>query len=49
MPSRMKGLSELFGEIAMLVSSPGRAIAGCVQSPAGKIAGCLKTLAERAA
>ena len=47
--SQMKGLDELFGEIAMLVSSPGRAIAGCVQSPAGKIAGCLKTLAERAA
>jgi len=47
--SKMKGLRELIGEIAMLASSPGRAIAGCVQSPAGKIAGCLKTLAERAA
>lgn len=47
--SQMKGLDELFSEIAMLVGSPGRAIAGCVQSPAAKIAGCLKTLAERAA
>jgi len=47
--SKMKGLNELMGEIAMLISSPGRALAGCVQSPAAKIAGCLKTLADRAA
>jgi len=47
--SRMKGLTELLGEIAMLASSPGRALAGCVRSPAAKIAGCLKTLADRAA
>lgn len=45
--ARMQGRRELQGEIAMLVGSPGRAIAGCLGSPAGRIAGCLKTLAER--
>lgn len=45
----MKGWDELMGEIAMLVSSPGRAIAGCLQSPQGKIAGCLKAIIEKAA
>jgi len=47
--SKMKGLTELLGEISMLVSSPGRAIAGCVQSPGGKIAGCLKAMVDKAA
>lgn len=47
--SRMKGRRELVGEVAMLVSSPARAIAGCLNSPAGKIAGCLKGMAEKAA
>jgi len=47
--SRMKGRRELIGEVAMLVSSPGRAIAGCLRSPQAKIAGCLKTLADKAA
>lgn len=45
----MKGYGELIGEVAMLVASPGRAIAGCLSSPQGKIAGCLKTIAEREA
>ncbi|MFQ5461133.1 MAG: 50S ribosomal protein L10 [Phycisphaerae bacterium] len=45
--SKMKGRLELIGEIAMLVSSPGRALAGCMASPQGRIAGCLKTLAEK--
>jgi large subunit ribosomal protein L10 len=47
--SKMKGLTELIGDIASLVSSPGRAIAGCVKAPQSKIAGCLKTIAEKAA
>lgn len=47
--STMKGLTELLGDIASLVSSPGRTIAGCVSSPQGKIAGCLKAIAEKAA
>jgi len=47
--AKMKGYEELMGEIALLVSSPGRAIAGCLQSPQGKIAGCLKAIVEKAA
>ncbi|HUU85947.1 MAG TPA: 50S ribosomal protein L10 [Phycisphaerae bacterium] len=45
--SRMKSRHELIGEAAMLVSSPGRALAGCVGGPARRIAGCLKALADR--
>lgn len=45
--SRMKGKRELLGEVAMLIASPGRALAGCLQSPQSKIAGCLKTLADK--
>ncbi len=45
--AKMKSRVDLLGDVAMLISSPGRALAGCLQSPAGKIAGCLKTLAER--
>ncbi len=43
----MKGRLELLGEIAMLVASPGRAMAGCLSSPQGKIAGCLKAIADK--
>jgi len=45
--SKMKGRLELVGEVAMLVSSPGRALAGCMSSPQGKIAGCLKAIADK--
>lgn len=47
--SKMKGQTELIGEVGMLVSSPGRAIAGCIGSPQAKIAGCLKALVDKAA
>lgn len=47
--ARMKSHGELLGDIAMLVSSPGRALAGCLSSPQSKIAGCLKTLIDKAA
>jgi len=47
--SRMRGRSELLGELAMLVNSPGRAIAGCLRSPGAKIAGCLKARVDQAA
>lgn len=47
--SKMRSKTELLGEVAMLVASPGRAIAGCLSSPQGKIAGCLKTIIEKAA
>ena len=45
--SRMKSGRELLGELAMLVRSPGRSIAGCLCSPQSKIAGCLKAIAEK--
>lgn len=47
--SKVKGKRELLGEVLMLVSSPGRAIAGCLRSPGGKVAGCLKAMADKAA
>lgn len=47
--AKMKSQVELIGDIAMLVSSPGRAIAACLISPQSKIAGCLKTMADKAA
>lgn len=46
--SKMRSRGELLGEIAMLIASPGRAIAGCIGSPGGKIAGCLKAMADKA-
>jgi large subunit ribosomal protein L10 len=47
--SRMKGRSEMIGELAMLISSPGRAVAGCLRSPQARIAGCLKAMIDKAA
>lgn len=46
--SRMKGKRELVGEIGMLITSPGRRLAGCLGSPAAKIAGCLKAKIDQA-
>ncbi|MCH7812563.1 MAG: 50S ribosomal protein L10 [Planctomycetes bacterium] len=45
--SEMKGHQELMSDLADLIGSPGRALAGCIGGPAGRIAGCLKTLADR--
>jgi len=45
--SKLKSRVELLGEVAMLIASPGRAIASCLRSPQSKIAGCLKAIAER--
>jgi len=47
--SKMLGLRELLEQVAMLVSSPGRALAACMRAPQAKLAGCLKTIAEGAA
>ena len=47
--ARLRSRVELLGDVAMLVSSPGRALAGCLSSPQSKIAGCLKTLIDKAA
>ena len=43
----LKGHGELMGELAMLVSSPGRSIAGCLSSAQSRLAGCLKAMAEK--
>lgn len=43
----MRSKAELLSEIAMLIVSPGRNIAGCVASPAGKIAGCIQAIADQ--
>jgi large subunit ribosomal protein L10 len=45
--AKMKSKVELLGDVAMLISSPGRAIAGCLNSAGGKIAGCLKAIVEK--
>jgi large subunit ribosomal protein L10 len=47
--SKMRGKGEIVGEVAMLIGSPGRSIAGCMKSPQSRIAGCLKTISEKAA
>jgi large subunit ribosomal protein L10 len=47
--SKMRDKGDLLGEVAMLVASPGRAIAGCLRSPQSKIAGCLKARIDAAA
>lgn len=47
--SKMKGRLELLADVAMLLASPGRAIAGCLAGPQSRIAGCLKTIVEKAA
>jgi large subunit ribosomal protein L10 len=44
--AQMRSRTELIGEVAMLVCSPGRALAGCLRSPQSKIAGCLKAMIE---
>jgi large subunit ribosomal protein L10 len=46
--SRRKTRAQLLGEVAMLISSPGRALAGCLRGPQARIAGCLKALAALA-
>ncbi len=47
--SKMKGWSELLGEVALLVSSPARTLAACLRSPQSKIVGCLETVINKGA
>lgn len=47
--SKMKSQRDLIAEVAQLIGSPARALAGCLASPQSRIAGCLKALVERAA
>ena len=45
--AKMKNRGELLADVAMLIASPGRALAACLSSPGGRIAGCLKAIAEK--
>jgi large subunit ribosomal protein L10 len=45
--AKMKSRSELLADVAMLIASPGRSIAGCLASPGGRVAGCLKAIADK--
>ncbi|MCH7838967.1 MAG: 50S ribosomal protein L10 [Planctomycetes bacterium] len=47
--AKMKSHRELIAEVAQLIGSPARALAGCLASPQSRIAGCLKALIEKAA
>ena len=43
----MKGREELLADLAMLIASPGRSLAGCLAGPGGRLAGCFKAMAEK--
>ncbi len=44
--AKMMGRDELLAELAMLIGSPGRSLAGALAGPGGRIAGCLKARAD---
>ncbi len=46
--AKMRSRVEMIGEVAMLIASPGRRLAGCLAGPGGRIAGCIKTIADKA-
>lgn len=46
--ARLKNRIEVLGDVAMMIASPGRRLAGCINAPAGKIAGCVKAIIEKA-
>lgn len=45
--AKMKSWSEQLGEVAMLISSPARLVAGCLAGPGGRFAGCLRAITEK--
>lgn len=45
--SKLRGIRELIGEVLMLITSPGRAVAGCIGGPQARVAGCLKAIADK--
>jgi large subunit ribosomal protein L10 len=45
--ARMKTRLELVGELALLIASPARSMAGGLAAPGGRIAGCLKAIGDR--
>jgi large subunit ribosomal protein L10 len=46
--AKLKTRVEVLGDVAMLIASPGRRLAGCINAPGGKIAGCIKAIIEKA-
>jgi large subunit ribosomal protein L10 len=47
--SKLKSRKEMIGDLASLISAPGRAVAACLSAPQSRIAGCLEALVEKAA
>lgn len=47
--ARMRNRGEVLAELAMLIASPTRRLAGCLGGPAGRVAGCVKTVADKEA
>lgn len=45
--AKLMGRTELISEIAGLLGSPGRSLAGCLCSAQSRIAGCLKAMADK--
>jgi large subunit ribosomal protein L10 len=45
--AKMKSRGELLSDLAMLIASPGRKLAGCLAGPGGRLAGCFKAMAEK--
>ena len=46
--AKMMGRDELLAEVAMLIASPGRRLAGAIGGPAGRLAGCVKAIVDKA-
>ena len=45
--SKMKSRIEVLGDVAALISGPGRRVAGAIAGPQGRIAGCIKAIADK--
>ena len=45
--SQMKSRGDLLADVAMLIASPGRRLAGCIGGPGGRLAGCFKAIADK--
>ncbi|MDM8009229.1 MAG: 50S ribosomal protein L10 [Phycisphaerae bacterium] len=45
--SQMKNRGDLLSDVAMLIASPGRQLAGCIGGPGGRLAGCFKAIADK--
>lgn len=43
----MRSRIEILGDVAALISGPGRRLAGCLASPGGRVAGCLKAIVDK--